>query len=190
MHSDLRAIEAVTTVEATKMKGTKMKGLILALALAVPAIGSSASSTPDAAFYKHAAEGGMAEVELGNLAQQKSTSSPVKDFGALMVKDHSAANDKLKAIAASKDISLPKSPSMSQMATKVKLEALSGDTFDKSYVTGMIKDHQEDIAMFEREAASGQDPDAKAFAAATLPTLRTHLQKIQSIAAASGVAAR
>lgn len=167
-----------------------MKRLILALAFASPVIGVGASSTPDAAFYKHAAEGGMAEVELGSLAEQKSASSSVKDFGAMMVKDHSAANDKLKAIAASKDISLPTSPSMSQKATKVKLEALSGDTFDKSYVTGMIKDHQEDIAMFEREAASGQDPDAKAFAASTLPTLRTHLQKIQAIAADSGISAK
>lgn len=167
-----------------------MKGLILTLALALPAIGSSASSTPDAAFYKHAAQGGMAEVELGDLAQQKSTSPSIRDFGALMVKDHSAANEKLKAIAASKDISLPDSPSMSQKATKVKLEALSGATFDKSYVNGMIKDHQEDIAMFEREATSGRDPDAKAFAAATLPTLRMHLEKIQSIATDSRVSAR
>ena len=73
------------------------------------------------------------------------------------------------------------------MATKAKLEVLSGDTFDKSYVKGMIKDHEEDIAMFKQEAASGQDSDAKAFAAAALPTLRAHLTKIKSIAKTTGV---
>jgi putative membrane protein len=172
-----------------RMKGL-VEGVIVVLALALPGIVWSASSDPDAAFYKHAAEGGMAEVQLGELAQQKSPSASVKDFGAMMVKDHSAANDKLKAIAASNNVSLPTSPGVSQMATKVKLEALSGDTFDKSYVSGMIKDHEHTIALFEREAASGQDPDAKAFAAATLPTLRMHLQKIQSIAADSGVSAK
>jgi len=105
----------------------------------------------------------------------------------MMVKDHTAANNKLKDVAASKNISLPTSASMGQMATKAKLEILSGDTFDKSYIKGMIKDHEEDIAMFKKEAASGQDPDAKAFAVATLPTLRAHLKKIKSIATTAGV---
>jgi putative membrane protein len=76
---------------------------------------------------------------------------------------------------------------MGQMATKAKLEILSGDTFDKSYIKGMIKDHEEDITVFKKEAASGQDPDAKAYAAATLPTLRAHLMKIKSIATTAGV---
>jgi putative membrane protein len=148
-----------------------------------------AASSPDAAFYKHAAEGGMAEVQLGNLAQEKSSNPSVKDFGAMMVKDHSAANEKLKSIAASKNIKLPSSPSVAQMGTKTKLKVLSGETFDKSYVKGMIKDHQEDIAEFKKEAASGQDPDAKAFAQATLPTLETHLKRIRAIASEMGISA-
>ena len=140
------------------------------LALAAPAFAIAASDNPDNTFYKHAAEAGMAEVELGDLAQQKSSNPKVKDFGAMMVKDHTAANDKLKSIAAAKGISLPSSPSVGQMATKAKLEVLSGDTFDKSYIKGMIKDHKEAIQEFKKEAASGADADAKAFAAATLPT--------------------
>jgi putative membrane protein len=156
----------------------------------VPLAAMAANSSPDESFYKAAAEGGMAEVELGNLAQQKSSNQSVKDFGAMMVKDHSAANDKLKAVAQTKGISLPTSPSAGQMATKAKLEVLSGNTFDKSYVKGMIKDHEEDIAEFKKEAASGQDPDAEAFAAATLPTLQAHLKKIKSIAADAGLSAR
>ncbi len=164
-----------------------MKRLLVGMVLIAPLAAFGADSSPDSAFYKHAAEGGMAEVELGSLAQQKSSNQSVKDFGAMMVKDHSAANEKLKAVAAAKNISLPTSPSVGQMATKTKLEVLSGDTFDKSYVKGMIKDHQEDIALFKKEAASGQDPDAKAYAIATLPTLRAHLKKIQAVAAGNGI---
>jgi putative membrane protein len=148
-----------------------------------------ADSTPDASFYKHAAEGGLAEVELGNLAQQKSGNQRVKEFGAMMVKDHSAANEKLKTLAASKNISLPTGAGMGAMATKAKLEVLSGDTFDKSYIKGMVKDHQEDIVLFKREIGEGTDPDAKAYATATLPTLRAHLKAIKSIAAENGVGA-
>jgi putative membrane protein len=146
-----------------------------------------AADNPDAGFYKHAAEGGISEVQLGNVAQEKSANPGVQEFGAMMVKDHTAANDKLKAIAASKGISLPTSASMGQMATKAKLEVLTGETFDKSYIKAMVKDHQEDIAEFKKEAASGQDPDAKAYAAATLPTLQKHLKKIQAIAAQTNI---
>jgi putative membrane protein len=147
----------------------------------------AAAGSPDASFYKHAAEGGIAEVEAGNLAQQKSSSQQVKDFGAMMVKDHSAANDKLKALAASKNISLPTSSSVGQMATKAKLEVLSGETFDKSYIKGQIKAHQDTAALFRKEIASGQDPDAKAFAKETLPAVRSHLKAINAIASSAGV---
>jgi putative membrane protein len=157
---------------------------ILPLILTAP---SWADDTPDASFYKSAAEGGMAEVQLGQLAQQKSSLQSVKEFGAMMVSDHSAANDKLKGIAARKNMQLPSSPSVGQMATKAKLEVLSGTTFDKSYIKGMMKDHEEDIKEFQKEAAGGLDPDAKAFAKATLPTLQTHLKKIQAIATKEGV---
>lgn len=146
-----------------------------------------ADDNPDASFYKKAAEGGIAEVQLGKLAEEKSATASVKDFGGMMITDHSAANKKLKAIAAKKDVKLPTTPSVAQMATKAKLEVLSGSAFDKSYIKGMVEDHEEDIKEFQTEAASGQDPDAKAFAVATLPTLQKHLKKIQAIAATQGV---
>jgi len=161
--------------------------LFLCMALALPLAASAADSTPDESFYKKAAEGGLAEVELGKLAQEKSSNSSVQEFGSMMVSDHAAANEKLKTIAASKNVKLPTRPSIGQMATKTKLKTLSGDTFDDSYIKGMIKDHEEDIKEFQKEASSGQDPDAKAFAAATLPTLKAHLKKIQEIASAQGV---
>jgi putative membrane protein len=163
-----------------------MKTAMWASALMLVA-GLANAASPDEKFVKEAAEGGLSEVELGRLAQQKAASPAVKEFGALMVKDHSAANEKLKGVAGAKQVSVPKSPSVMQKAMKAKLEILSGDTFDKSYVQGMIKDHKDDIKKFEDEASQGKDPEVKAFASATLPTLRTHLEKIQSIAAAAGI---
>jgi putative membrane protein len=163
-----------------------MKTAFLSLLLVAAPLAVLADS-PDASFYKNAAEGGISEVDAGNLASTKGNSQAVKDFGAMMVKDHSAANDKLKALASTKGVDLPSSASVSQMATKAKLDVLSGDTFDKSYIKSQVKAHRETIALFKKEIASGQDADAKAFASATLPTVRTHLKDITKIAADAGV---
>ena len=165
----------------------RLTWLAIAAVVSCFAAVSIAAENPDADFYKKAAEGGMAEVEMGKLAQHKSSNANVKDFGSMMVADHSTANEKLKAIAAKKNVKLPTSPSLAQMAAKTKLEVMTGATFDKSYIKGMVQDHQEDIQEFETEANSGKDPDAKAFAAASLPMLKAHLKKIQAVAAAQGV---
>ncbi len=168
-----------------------MKRALAALALAAPLAAwaplAGAADSPDSAFYKKAAEGGIAEVEAGKVAQQKTSNPQVKDFGAMMVKDHTSAGEKLKAIANSKGITLPSDSSVGQMADKAKLEVLSGDTFDKSYMKGQISAHQDTIALFQKEIDSGQDPDAKSFATKALPTVRAHLKAINSIAAAAGV---
>ena len=163
-----------------------MKGTFFALMLSLPMI-ALAATNPDESFYKSAAEGGLAEVDAGHLAQDKGNSQQVKDFGAMMVKDHSAANEKLQALASSKSVTLPTSPSVGQMATKAKLDVLSGDTFDKSYVKGQISAHRQTVALFRKEISSGQDADAKAFASATLPTVRAHLKAIRAIAADMGI---
>lgn len=163
-----------------------MKTLWIAFGMSLAASVAIADS-PDSSFIKNAAEGGLAEVELGQLAQQKATNPAVKEFGAMMVTDHTAANDKLKTVAAAKQVSLPDSPSLMQKASKRKLEMMSGDSFDKSYVKGMIEDHKADIKEFQKEATDGKDPEVKAFAVATLPTLKMHLQKIQTIASAAGI---
>jgi putative membrane protein len=95
----------------------------------------------------------------------------------------------LRSVAASKNLKLPTKASVAETATKAKLEVLSGSTFDKSYIKAMVKDHEKDVAEFKTEAASGHDPDAMAFASATLPTLQEHLRKIESIADKSGLTA-
>ena len=164
-----------------------MKIMLTFLILTASLAAVGAESYPDASFYKKAAEAGIAEVDAGNLAEQKGNNQAVKDFGAMMVKDHTAANDKLKALAASKNISLPTSASIGEMATKGKLDLLSGDTFDKSYIKSQLKDHRAAIALFKQEISSGQDPDAKAFASATLPTLKMHLHTIKTIAGDEGI---
>jgi putative membrane protein len=160
---------------------------MMTIAMALPALTIATEKSPDESFYKEAAEGGLAEVQQGQLAQQKGTRAAVKEFGSRMVQDHSAANDKLKTVADAKGIKLPGSPGAMQMASIGKLKLLSGDAFDKAYIKGMVKDHEDDIAAFEKEVKTGKDPDAKQFAASTLPTLKTHLNMIRSIASSAGI---
>ena len=167
-----------------------MKTLFLCALLVVPAAALSASSDPDSKFYTTLAQGGLDEVELGQLAEQKASDTKIRDFGAMMVKDHSAANEQLKALAASKNVTLPTHVSASQEATKTKLHALTGNAFDKSYVKGQISAHEDTIKLLNKEIASGQDADAKAFAKKVLPTVQEHLQAINQIAASQGVARR
>jgi putative membrane protein len=185
-HADSAQIEKRETHTQGLYRRIPMKSAMLGMSFLLIGVAALAGS-PDASFMKSAAEGGMSEVELGQLAQQKASNPAVRDFGAMMVKDHTAANDKLKALAASEQVTLPDSPSLMQKASKAKLNMLSGDSFDKSYVKGMIDDHKEDIKEFQNEISEGKDPQARAFASATLPTLQMHLQKIQSIAASAGI---
>jgi putative membrane protein len=147
------------------------------------ASGNSAKpGTSDQRFMKEAAQGGMAEVELGKLAVQNASSDEVKKFGQRMVDDHSKANDKLKELASAKGITLPQAPNAKQKATKDQLSKLSGEQFDKAYMRDMLKDHKQDIAAFQSESNIGHDADVKNFATQTLPTLRDHLKDAQGIA--------
>ena len=136
----------------SRLEAIAMKRLLLASLIVLP-LGAYAASGPDAMFYRHAAQGGLAEVDLGNLALKKSQDPAVKDFAAQMVKDHSAANEKLHSVAATKNITLPTKESVREMGTEAKLELLSGSTFDKAYIKAMLKDHKQDVAEFRREAA-------------------------------------
>jgi putative membrane protein len=169
--------------EKTMRKILALVALVSPLALAPLAFGAD---DPDATFYKKAAEGGIFEVDTGNQAAKSSNNQQVKDFGSMLVTDHTAANEKLKGIAASKNISLPTTASVGQMGQKAKLDVLTGDTYDKSFIKTQVKAHEETIALFKKEIATGQDADAKAFASATLPTLRKHLKEARSIATQAG----
>jgi len=134
----------------------------------------------DQHFIMKAAQGGMAEVELGNLALQNASSQAVKDFGQKMVDDHSKANNELKDLAGRKNVTLPGAIDAKDKATKDRLAQLHGAAFDRAYMRDMVMDHKKDIAEFQKEATSGMDPDVKNWASTTLPTLQHHLQMAQS----------
>jgi putative membrane protein len=140
------------------------------------AMGQKGAATADHAFATAAAEGGLAEVELGKLAADHATNADVKKFAQRMVDDHGKANDELSKILTQKNITAPTSLKGKEKATYDKLAKLNGAAFDKAYMDAMVKDHEKDVKEFERESTSGKDPDLKAFAAKTLPTLQDHLK--------------
>jgi putative membrane protein len=136
----------------------------------------------DRHFIRKAGEGGLAEVQLGQLATQKAQSDEVKKFGQRMVDDHSKANDQLKQLAQSKGVTLPTDLSAKDQATKARLEKLSGEQFDRAYMKDMVRDHTKDVSEFRKESNQAKDPDVKNFASQTLPTLEDHLKEARSIA--------
>jgi putative membrane protein len=151
--------------------------------------GSSASSksgASDQQFVTKAAQGGMAEVALGQLAASKGTNDAVKQFGQKMADDHGKANDELKSIAQQKGITLPTDLNAKDKAEQARLEKLSGAEFDKAYMSHMVKDHKKDVAEFQKESSSGKDSDVKQWAGKTLPTLQSHLQMAQDTASKVG----
>lgn len=133
-------------------------------------------------FASNAAQGGMAEVELGRLATQRAGDPSVREFGARMVADHTRANSELKSIAAKKGIQLPADLTSDQKSEMDKLSKMSGAEFDKEYMSTMLKDHQDDVKDFETQSKDGNDVDIKQFAGKTLPTLQQHLQMAQQTA--------
>lgn len=151
---------------------------------------SAGTTVSDKTFVKKAAEGGLAEVELGQLATQKASSEEVKKFGQRMVDDHTKANDQLKQVAAQEHINLPTEPSAKDKATKARLEKLSGEQFDRAYMRDMLKDHRTDVSEFAHEARMGKDPAVKSFAESTLPTLREHLKEAEKLASTQKTTAK
>jgi putative membrane protein len=173
---------------------------LISLGIAVTAVGQGTTSAPKAAdtsaskpagasklaasdrtFVEKAAQGGMAEVELGKMAQQRAADAQVKQFGERMVTDHSKANDELKSIATAKGVNLPTSPGKEHEQASQKLQRLQGPAFDREYMKHMVTDHKKDVAEFQKEAKSGKDNDVKQFASKTLPTLEDHLKMAQQV---------
>ena len=136
--------------------------------------------SPDQSFMMKAAQGGMAEVEMGKLAKDHAKSQAVKDFGQRMVDDHTKAGDELKTLASQKNVTLPSNMDAKDKATHDRLSKLNGSAFDKAYMRDMVSDHRKDVAEFRRESQSGKDPDVKAWAGKTLPTLEEHFKLAES----------
>jgi putative membrane protein len=139
-------------------------------------------SLSDKKFVRDAAQGGMAEVELGKLATEKASSDDVKKFGQRMVDDHTKAADQLKQVASSEGIQLPQGLSAKDKMTEERLSKLSGEQFDKAYMADMVKDHTQDVTEFQHESHSGKDAAVKNLASQTLPTIEDHLKQAKEIA--------
>jgi putative membrane protein len=169
---------------------------VLALS-AVPVLAQQSSSRPtgsqpstrgaqrvsftsaDRQFMMDAAYGGLAEVEIGRMAARKAQSRQVKLFAQKMVEDHARSNQELKTLAQNKNVTIPTELDATHVATKARLEKLSGAAFDRAYMREMVANHQKDASEFRKQSRSGQDPDLKAWAARTLPTLEQHYQLAQ-----------
>ncbi len=153
-------------------------GLVFALPFASDAQQQKAktAASPDQKFITEAATGGKAEVELGKLASERGGSDAVKQFGQKMATDHGKANDELAQLAQQKGITLPTDLDAKHKKLHDRLSKLSGAEFDAAYMREMVRDHDKDVKEFQRESRRGKDPDVKAWAAKTLPTLQEHDQ--------------
>ena len=139
------------------------------------------SVTPQS-FASQAAIIGKAEIELGQLAMKNTQDANVRTYAERMVKDHSAADKKLKAIAAKENLQLPQSLDKEHESLKTKLQGLKGEAFDREYVQAMAKGHDKAVALFESASQQAQMPaDLKQFAASTLPTLEQHKEMAHSL---------
>lgn len=163
-------------------------GFVMGMALADPmghawAQGAAASSkslgVPDQKFMAEAAQDGLAEVAMGQIAQQRGNNGRVKTFGERMVRDHGKANEELNQVASAKGVTLPTTPGAANQQHADGLNKLSGVEFDRAYMKHMVDDHKKDVAKFEKAAQSAKDSDLKAFAARTLPILKSHHELAQ-----------
>ncbi len=129
-----------------------------------------------------AASGGMVEIVLGRVAEERAASDGVRRFGTHMVDDHNKANEELKTIALAKGVPLPTGLTADQKAVVSQMKKRKGAGFDAAYLARMVDDHGHMVALFERAGSSAGDADVKAFAGRYLPTVRTHLQMAQHAA--------
>ncbi len=148
---------------------------------------ADSGSMHDKMFAKKALAGGMAEVQLGQLAQQKASADDVKQFAQKMVDDHTKLNDQMKPIAAQVGVQPPADLPAKDKKLMTKLQGLSGDQFDKEYIKAMLKDHEEDNKEFSMEASMGQNPQEKEAAQQGDVIIKQHLQMVQDLAKTHGV---
>jgi putative membrane protein len=171
------------TMKTLLLVGSAVLAMAAAPALAQTqnsAAKSTKKAATDQAFVMNAARGSMAEVDLGKLAADKASSQQVKDYGQRMVDDHGKANDELKTLAQTKNITLPTDLSAKDKAQHARLSNLSGAAFDRAYMQATITNHRTDVNEFRQASKMGKDADIKAFASKTLPTLQDHLKMAQT----------
>lgn len=157
-------------------------GICLSFGVAPADHHEAKTSDADQHFMMEAAQGGMAEVALGQMAAEKAASEDVKKFGQRMVTDHGKANQELMQLAGTKGVTLPKETNATHKSVSDRLSKLSGAEFDRAYMQEMLKDHNKDIAAFEQQAEQGKDQELKSWATKILPTLKEHKEIAQTTA--------
>jgi putative membrane protein len=146
----------------------------------------TAGPAMDKEFVKKALEGNMAEVQMGQLALEKSSDDQVKQFAQRMVDDHGKMLEQLKPVAQQMGVKAPEGPSKGQMKSMDKMKGLSGDAFDQAYIKSMVKDHKNDDSEFKQEAQSTQNPQLKQVVMQSDQIIQSHLQQIEEISKTKG----
>jgi putative membrane protein len=152
-----------------------------------PNAGDVGQVMQDKMFLRKAAEGGIAEVKLGQLAAQKGSSDDVKEFGQKMVEDHTKLNLEIAQVADSMGVMLPKSMNKEDQAEYDKLNALSGNDFDIEYLSFMVKDHHKDLHEFRIEAASPTDATLHNEVVKAQGIIHDHTVMVDKLARARGI---
>jgi putative membrane protein len=138
----------------------------------------------DQLFLTEAAQGGLAEVKLSELAPQRAACAAVKQFAQRMIQAHEDTNQELNQMAARKGVTPPAQLDGKHQSLHQQLSGLAGEEFDRNYLHVMVEDHRQVIAQFEGEARQGNDEELKNWASQTLATLREHLRHAQQLAQA------
>jgi len=169
---------AETTDERTDTSTTTTNTAVDANANTAASVVTDERSTT---FLTKSTNSGLAEVQLAKLAQQKATIDAVKNFAAMLERDHTAVNEQVKSLAGQRNVSLPAAPSEDKQKMYSDMEKMTGKAFDKEYISKMVKSHNDGIDLFEDTKANASDIDVKNFADKTLPALKMHLDSAKAI---------
>jgi putative membrane protein len=156
------------------------RAFLVATCLLSVATLASAADSRSTDFLKEAIEGNLFEIQAGELARTKGVSEGVRNFGAMLEKDHADARNKSIAAAKALGVKPPTEPSKTQQGVLEAMGRLDGDKFDEQFIKSMNEDHLRDVARYETQSKYGSDAAAK-YAADTLPTLREHLKSVQGL---------
>jgi putative membrane protein len=166
------------------MIGKTLASLLIAGAMTAALSGAPsarAATATDRHFMQDAAQGNLAEVEMGRLALNKAIDGDVRQFGQRMIDDHSKALHELRLLARSKRVTVPRRVNAQQAKEMKALSRLSGAAFDRRYVNLMVKDHRKDVSEFHKASAGSDDRDLRRWASQTTPVLESHLRMIERI---------
>jgi putative membrane protein len=140
-------------------------------------------SATDRTFISQAAYGSFGEIALGEIATERASSPAVREFGQMMVQEHTRMNEELAAIASQKGVTPPTAPDPGRQAVGAQLSQLQGSAFDRQYIQQQLADHETTLTLFEGEVESGRDPQLRAFAQKYAPVVQEHIAMLRRLEA-------